>query len=62
MCLVEVESRVAGGPIEHWVKTKEWWNVELKGIVPYSLSDGVRPISKLAKLAMGSNEALLLQM
>lgn len=25
--------------IEYWVKTKQWWNVDLKGIVPYSLGD-----------------------
>jgi hypothetical protein len=48
--------------IEHWVQAKEWWNVELKGIVPYNLSDGVRPISEWVKLAVGPNEALLLQM
>ena len=44
------------------MQTKEWWNVELKGIFPYSLGEGVRPISKRTKLAMGSSEALLLQM
>jgi hypothetical protein len=48
--------------IEHWVQTKEWWNAELKGIFPYSLSEGVRPISERTKLAVGSSEALLLQM
>jgi hypothetical protein len=48
--------------IEHWVQTKEWWNVELKRIVPYSLGDDVQPISEWAKLAVGSSEALLLQM
>ena len=48
--------------IEHWVQTKEWWNIELEGIVPYSLGDGVRRISEWANLAVGSNEALLLQM
>jgi hypothetical protein len=44
------------------VQTKEWWNAELKEIFPYSLGDGVRPISKKTKLAVGSNKALLLQM
>ena len=48
--------------IEDWVKTKEWWNNELEGIVPYNLGDGVRPVSERAKLAVGSSEALLLQM
>jgi hypothetical protein len=44
------------------VQTKEWWNAELKGIFPYNLGDGVRPISKRTKLAVGSNKAFLLQM
>jgi hypothetical protein len=44
------------------VQTKEWWNVELKGIFPYSLGEGVWPILKRMKLAVGSNEAFLLQM
>ena len=48
--------------IEYWVKNKEWWNTEFEGIVPYSLGDGVRPVSERAKLAVGSSEALLLQM
>jgi hypothetical protein len=48
--------------IEHWVQTKEWWNVELKGILPYSLGEGVWPISKWTKLTVGSSKALLLQM
>ena len=48
--------------IEQWVQTKEWWNTELEGIVPDSLGDGVGPISERAKLAVGSSEALLLQM
>ena len=48
--------------IEHWVQTKEWWNVELKGIFPYSFGEGVHPILKRMKLAVGSSEALLLQM
>ena len=48
--------------IEHWVQIKEWWNTKLKGIFPYSLGEGVWPISKWTKLAVGSSEALLLQM
>jgi hypothetical protein len=44
------------------VKTKEWWNVELKGISPYNLGEGVRPISEQTKLVVESSEALLLQM
>ena len=48
--------------IEHWVQTKEWCNTELEGIVLDSLGDGVWPISKQVKLAVGSNKALLLQM
>jgi hypothetical protein len=44
------------------VQTKEWWNAELKDIFPYSLGEGVRPISEWTKLAVGSSEALLLQM
>jgi hypothetical protein len=48
--------------IEHCVQTKEWWNVELKFIFPYSLGEGVRPISERMKLAVGSSEVLLLQM
>jgi hypothetical protein len=44
------------------VQTKEWWNVELKGILPYYLGEGVRPISEWTKLAVGSSKALLLQM
>ena len=48
--------------IEYGVKTKEWWNTELEGIVPYSLGDGVRPISERENLVVGSSEALLLQM
>ena len=37
-------------------------NRELECIVPYSLGDGVRPVSEWVKLAVGSSEALLLQM
>ena len=48
--------------IEYWVQTKECWNIELKGNVPYNLGDGVRPISEQANLAVGSSEALLLEM
>ena len=48
--------------IEYWVQTKEWWKTELEGIVPYSLGDGIHPISQWAKLAVGPSEALLLQM
>ena len=48
--------------IEDWVHTKEWRNTKLEGIVPYSLGDGVRPVSERANLAVGSSEALLLQM
>jgi hypothetical protein len=48
--------------IEHWVHTKEWWNVELKGIFLYNLGEGVWPISERTKLAVGSSEVLLLQM
>ena len=48
--------------IEYWVQNKEWWNNELEGIIPYSLGDGVQPVSERAKLAVGSSEALLLQM
>ena len=48
--------------IEYWVQTKEWWNIEIEVIVPYSLGDGVQPVSERAKLAVGSSEALLLQM
>jgi hypothetical protein len=44
------------------VQTKEWGNVELKGIFPYYLGEGVWPISKRTKLAVGSSEAFLLQM
>ena len=48
--------------IEYWVQTKEWWNTELEGIVPYSLGDGLQPVLEWAKLAVGSSEVLLLQM
>ena len=48
--------------IEHWVQAKEWWNAELKSIGPYSLSDGVWPISEKVKLLVGPSKVLLLQM
>ena len=48
--------------IEYWVHTKEWWNTELEDIIPYNLVDGVRPILEWAKLEVGFNETLLLQM
>ena len=48
--------------IEYWVQTNEWWNIELEGIVPYNLGDGVWPILEQVNLAVGSSEALLLQM
>ena len=44
------------------MQTKEWWNTKLEIIVPYSLGDGVWPVSERAKLAVRSSEALLLQM
>ena len=46
--------------IKNWVKTKEWWNTELKGIVLDRLVYGVWPILEQVKLAVGSSEALLL--
>ena len=46
--------------IEYWVQTKEWWNTELEGIVPYRLGDVVRPVSEWVKLVVGSSEVLLL--
>lgn len=48
--------------IEHWVRTKERWDAELKGIVPDNLGDGVWPISECQKLAVVSSKALLLKM
>ena len=48
--------------IEYYMQTKEWWDTELEDIVPYSLGDGVRPVSEWVKFAVGSSEALLLQM
>jgi hypothetical protein len=44
------------------VQTKEWWNANIKGTFPYSLGEGVWPISEWTKLAVGSSEALLFQM
>jgi hypothetical protein len=39
------------------VQAKERRNVELKKIIPHGLGDGVRPITKWAKLPMGSCKA-----
>ena len=44
------------------MQNKEWRNTKLEGIIPYSLGDGVRPVSEWAKLAVRSSEALLLKM
>ena len=44
------------------MQDKEWWNVEIKIIVSYNLSDGVRSISEWVKLAVGPSDELLLQM
>jgi len=44
------------------VQTKEKWKVELEGIFPYNLGDGVQPISEQEMLTVGPNKALLLQM
>jgi hypothetical protein len=44
------------------MQTKEGWSVELKSIATHSLGDSVRPIMKWAKLPMGLDEMLLLQM
>jgi len=44
------------------MQTKDWWNTELEGIVPYYLGDNVWPISERAKLADWPSEALVLQM
>ena len=46
--------------IEYSMQTKEWWNTKIEGIGPYSLGDGVRPISEQVNLAVGSSEVLLL--
>ena len=48
--------------IKYWVHTKEWWNTKLEIIGPYSLGDGIRPISERVNLVVGSSEALLIQM
>jgi hypothetical protein len=48
--------------IEHGVHTKEWWDTELEWIFPYSLGDGVWPISEWENIVVASSEALLLQM
>ena len=55
-------SKDEGGPHRILVQTKEWWNTELEGIVPYNIGDGLWLVSEQAKLAVGSSEALLLQM
>jgi len=44
------------------VQAKEWGNVELKIIISHSLGDGVWPILEWENLAVGPNEALLMQM
>jgi len=44
------------------MQTKEKWDVELEGITPHSLGDGVWPILEWVKLTLGSNEALLMHM
>ena len=48
--------------IENSMQTKEWWNIELEGIIPDKLGDVVCPILKWVKLAVWSSEVLLLQM
>ena len=48
--------------IEHWVQTKEWWDVELEGIFTDNLGDGVWSILERVKLAVGSCKVLILQM
>ena len=48
--------------IEHWVQTKERWDVEIEGFVTDNLGDGLWPISKQDNIAMGPNKAFLLQM
>jgi hypothetical protein len=44
------------------MEAKEGWSVELKSIATHNLGDNVRPITKWAKILMGPNETLLLQM
>ena len=44
------------------MQSKERWNVEIKVIVPYNLSDSVWHISERAKLAVRPNKALFLEM
>jgi hypothetical protein len=48
--------------IEYWMQTKEGWSVELKSIAIHNIIDSVNPITKWAKLSMGTCETLLLQM
>jgi hypothetical protein len=43
------------------VQAKERRNVELKGIIPHGLGDGVYPITEWVKLSMGSCKAFFLQ-
>jgi hypothetical protein len=47
--------------VKHWVQAKERRNVELKIIIPHSLGDSLWPITKGAKLLMGSCKAFFLQ-
>jgi hypothetical protein len=47
--------------VEHWVQAKERRNVDLKGIIPHSIGDGVRPKKKWVKLPMGSYKVFFLQ-
>jgi hypothetical protein len=44
------------------METKEGWSFELKNIATHNLGDSVNPIMKWAKLLMGPDETLLLQM
>ena len=48
--------------IEHWVRTKEWGNAELKIIVSHNLGNGVRAISEWFGIYMGSGKEFFLQM
>ena len=43
------------------MQTKEWWNTEIKDIVPYNLSDGEWPILERVNLLMGPCKAFFLQ-
>jgi hypothetical protein len=55
------EIRVKEIHIEHWMQAKERRNVELKIIIPNDLGDGVRPITKWAKIPMGFCKAFFMQ-